>query len=55
MTLSCDTLHYNDETQMMHGEGNVVLKSPDGEELRGQRIDANIRLSTVHVSGGSGA
>jgi LPS export ABC transporter protein LptC len=55
MTLSCDTLHYNDETQMMHGEGNVVLTSPEGEQLRGERIDADLHLSTVHVSGGPGA
>jgi LPS export ABC transporter protein LptC len=55
MTLTCDTLRYYDETQMMHGEGNVVLTSPEGEQLRGEEIDADIRLSTVHVSGGPGA
>jgi LPS export ABC transporter protein LptC len=55
MTLSCDTLQYNDETQLMHGDGNVVLTSPEGEQLRGQQIDADIRLSTVHVSGGPAA
>lgn len=54
MTLSCQTLRYNDQTQMMHGEGSVVLTSPEGEELRGERIDADTRLSTVHVSGGPG-
>jgi LPS export ABC transporter protein LptC len=54
MTLSCDTLRYNDVTQKLHGEGNVVLRSPDGEELRGDRLDADVRLSNVHVTGTPG-
>jgi LPS export ABC transporter protein LptC len=55
MTLNCDTLRYNDQTQLVHGEGNCLLTSPDGEQLRGQRIDADVHLSTVHVSGGPAA
>jgi LPS export ABC transporter protein LptC len=54
MTLRCDTLRYNDETQKLHGEGNVVLRSPDGEELRGERLDADVRLSSVHITGAPG-
>jgi LPS export ABC transporter protein LptC len=54
-TLTCDTLHYNDATGRLLGEGNVVLTSPLGEQLRGQRLDADVRLSKLVMTGASGA
>jgi LPS export ABC transporter protein LptC len=50
-TLSCDRLNYDDATQMLHGEGNVVITAPGGEELQGERVDADLQFSTVHVTG----
>ena len=52
-TLSCDTLRYNDATEMLHGEGNCVVDTPAGEELRGERLDADLHLSTMHMTGAS--
>jgi LPS export ABC transporter protein LptC len=49
--LSCKTLTYDDRTQRIRGEGDVVMTTPRGERLEGQRIDADIRLSQVRVSG----
>jgi lipopolysaccharide assembly outer membrane protein LptD (OstA) len=54
-TLTCDTLRYNDATGRLLGEGNVVLTSPLGEQLRGQRLDADVRLSKLVMTGASGA
>ena len=50
-TLTCRTLRYNDATEKLHGEGDVVLTSPDGEQLRGEELDADLRLSQLHVTG----
>lgn len=50
-TLTCDRLNYDDATQMMHGEGNVVITAPGGEVMQGERFDADLKFSTVHVSG----
>jgi len=54
-TLTCNTLHYNDATGRLLGEGNVVLTSPLGEQLRGQRLDADVRLSKLVMTGAEGA
>jgi LPS export ABC transporter protein LptC len=53
--LTCDTLRYNDATQRLYGDGNVVITSPNGEELRGDHLDADLRLSELHVTGTPGA
>ncbi len=53
-TLTCDTLHYNDATGRLLGEGHVVLTSPLGEQLRGQRLDADVRLSKLVMTGAAG-
>jgi LPS export ABC transporter protein LptC len=54
-TLTCDTLHYNDVTGRLLGIGNVVLTSPLGEQLRGERLDADVRLSKLVMTGAAGA
>ena len=53
-TLTCDTLHYNDATGRLLGDGNVVLTSPLGEQLRGQHLDADVRLSKLVMTGAAG-
>jgi hypothetical protein len=50
--LSCRTLAFDDRTQRLHGEGDVVMTTPRGDRLSGDRIDADTRLSQVHISGG---
>ncbi len=51
MTLESDTLLYDDPTEELHGRGNVVLRSPQGEELRGEALDWNLRDGRINVSG----
>jgi hypothetical protein len=49
--LSCSTLTYDDRTQRLLGQGDVVMTTPRGERLEGQRVDADVRLSQVRVTG----
>jgi len=51
MTLSSDTLRYNDQTEIAHGEGDVDVVFPQGEELRGQTIDWDLRTGHIDVTG----
>jgi LPS export ABC transporter protein LptC len=51
MTLTSDSLRYDDPTELLHGQGNVVLHSPRGEELRGDSLDWNLRDGRINVSG----
>jgi lipopolysaccharide assembly outer membrane protein LptD (OstA) len=51
MTLTSDSLRYDDPTEQLHGQGNVVLHSPQGEELRGDSLDWNLRDGRINVSG----
>lgn len=51
MTLTSDSLSYDDPTEVIHGQGNVVLHSPQGEELRGDSLDWNLRDGHINVSG----
>lgn len=52
ITLTCDTLQYDDRAEMLHGKGNVVVTTPRGERLNGDTLDADINLNHVRVSGG---
>jgi len=51
MTLTSDSLRYDDPTEVIHGQGDVVLHSPKGEELRGDSLDWNLRDGHINVSG----
>lgn len=48
-TLECDTLTYNDKTERLHGEGDVVLAMPDGSRATSGEIDVDLRLSNWHL------
>jgi LPS export ABC transporter protein LptC len=50
-TLTSDTLRYDDEDQMAHGEGHVVVTSPEGETLQGDTLDWNLRDGRINVAG----
>ncbi|GAC1659661.1 MAG: hypothetical protein NVS4B13_05170 [Candidatus Elarobacter sp.] len=49
--LSCDTLTYRGSTERFHGEGHVRLTAPNGLELGGQRLDGDVKLQDVNVTG----
>jgi len=51
MTLTSDTLRYDDDAQTAHGRGHVVVTSPQGETLQGDTLDWNLRDGTVDVGG----
>lgn len=45
MTLQCDTLTYDRNTEKIHGEGNVVMTSANGFRGTGNRFDSDISLT----------
>ncbi len=51
MTLHCQTLRYDDETDLVHGVGNVTVISPRGEELQGETLTWNLRDGAIDVAG----
>ncbi len=51
LTLHCDTLRYDDETDLVHGLGNVTVISPQGEELQGDTLTWNLRDGAIDVAG----
>jgi LPS export ABC transporter protein LptC len=51
MTLTSDTLRYDDETQSVHGEGHVIVTFPEGETLQGETVDWNVRDGHISVAG----
>ncbi len=51
ITLTCDTLRYDDRSEHIHGTGNVVVTTPRGERLQGDTLDADVQLDHVRVTG----
>jgi LPS export ABC transporter protein LptC len=45
MSLSCDTLTYDRDTQMIHGVGHVVIANKTGFHGTGNRFDSDITLT----------
>ena len=51
LTLRSDTLRYDDQNDTVHGEGNVVVTTPQGEQLQGETLDWNLRDGAIAVNG----
>jgi len=51
VTMTSDTMRYDDRAQSAHGSGNVVVTSPQGETLRGDTVDWNLRDGNIAVAG----
>jgi len=51
MTLTSDTLRYDDAAERLHGEGHVIVTTPQGTELRGDVFDYDMRTTEMHVTG----
>jgi LPS export ABC transporter protein LptC len=51
VTLKSDEMLYNDTLQTIHAQGNVVMDSPQGSELRGASLDWNLTTGAVDVTG----
>jgi hypothetical protein len=49
MLLQCDTLVYSRATQMLHGEGHVVVSSSQGMRASGNRFDSDISLAHTRM------
>ena len=47
--LSCDRLRYDGQTERIHGDGNVIMRTPAGLTLVGDVIDGDARLQNVKV------
>ena len=48
-TLFCDRLTYDHTTEMIHGEGHVVITDPSGFRATGNRFDSNIALTDTRM------
>lgn len=51
MTLQSDTLRYDDGAETLHGDGNVVIVTTQGAELRGRHFDYDLRTTEMRVTG----
>ncbi len=49
MTLQCDTLTYDRSTEMVHGDGNVVITNPNGFRGMGSHFDSNVSLTDAKM------
>ena len=49
MTLQCDTLTYDRSTEMVHGDGNVIITNPNGFRGTGNHFDSNIALTDAKM------
>jgi LPS export ABC transporter protein LptC len=49
MTLDCDTLRYNRTTEMIHGEGHVVMTDPHGMRASGNSVDTDLTLTRARM------
>ncbi len=49
VVLTCDRLTYDHATEMLHGEGHVVITNPDGFRATGNRIDSNVALTNTRM------
>src|ERR1700722_6049290 len=47
--LSCDRLRYDGTSERIHGDGHVVMTTPNGLILVGDEIDGDARLADVRV------
>ncbi len=50
-TLRSDTLHYDDRADTLYGNGNVVMTSPSGDRLEGDRLRWNMGTGHIDVTG----
>jgi hypothetical protein len=50
MMLNADTLRYDEATDHLRGKGHVLVTTPRGERLVGDRIEANLRLSEMRIT-----
>jgi LPS export ABC transporter protein LptC len=48
--LTCDRLRYDGNSEHIHGDGNVVMRTPAGLTLVGDDLDADARLQNVRVT-----
>ena len=49
MTLVCDWLRYDRVTEMVHGEGNVVITDRRGMRATGNAVDSDISLTRTRM------
>jgi lipopolysaccharide assembly outer membrane protein LptD (OstA) len=50
MMLHSDVLKYDEASDRLRGEGHVLVTTPRGERLAGDRIDANLHLSEMRIT-----
>lgn len=50
-TLASDTMRYNDDSQTLYGDGNVVVTTPQGERLEGDSLVWDLRGGQLDVTG----
>ena len=53
MTLASDSLRYDDQTEIVHGAGSVVVTFKSGEKLNGDTVDWNLRTGDIEMNTGT--
>ena len=53
MTLASDSLRYDDQSEIVHGQGHVVVTFKSGERLTGDTVDWNLRTGDIEMNTGS--
>jgi len=48
-TLTCDTLLYDNATEMIHGTGHAMITSATGFRASGNRFDSNVSLTHTRM------
>lgn len=49
MTLDCDRLRYDRTSEMVHGDGHVVITDARGMRATGDRVDSDITLTRTRM------
>jgi LPS export ABC transporter protein LptC len=49
VTLTCDTLNYDRTSEMIHGDGHVVITNPNGFSGTGNHFDSNVSLTDAKM------
>jgi len=51
VTLTSDTMRYDDAGGRLYGDGNVVIETPQGQRLLCTHVDSDVKFSDMHCTG----
>lgn len=51
MTLTSDTMRYDDAAGRIYSDGNVIIATPQGQRLLCAHVDSDVKFSNIHCTG----